>query len=545
MTTCSIRFQPGDRNVEVRKGTPLTVVAAEAGFLLRSDCGGAGTCGKCKVYIGGKEQLACRTMVEEDLELTIPETSLRPDDRQVIVQDRSFFTQSPETTRSPLRSGQFGLALDIGTTTLVAELFEYCPAAQSLQSSQHSHCHKSEIRLLGVASRANPQRAFGDDVIARIQKIIEEPAFLKIMHETLIEAVDAMIVELAERSVVICHPAEISVLSLAGNTVMEHLFFGIDPSPLGFAPFTPPLMEFPCCRAGELGIRSAPEAMVEALPIFGGFVGGDIVAGVLATDLAKSDKTQFLIDIGTNGELVLAHDGELYTAATAAGPAFEGARIEYGCLAVPGAIDHVELREDGNIFVSTIGNKTPIGLCGSGLIDLCSEMLRHGLIKPTGQFDVRANSPFINRWKTIDGKPALAIVANHDGNENGGILLLQRDVRQLQLAAGAIRAGIQLLLRRLQLQEKDVDTFFVGGGFGSFIRPESARRIGLLPSDVPLERIKFCGNSSLAGAQLALFDPRYAEQAREFAHHRVHHLDLSSLPDFATVFAESMIFSSE
>lgn len=522
----TVHFQPGDRKIDVLDGTPLTVAATEAGFTLRNDCGGTGTCGKCRVYVNGKESLACRTVVDQNLDVVLPAGSLQSGTEQLVVQQRSFLPSEDAWIASASRSNRFGVALDIGTTTLAAELFEF--------STDSSGC-----RLLGVASQVNPQRSFGDDVIARIQKIIDNPADLAILQASVVEAVDGLLQKLSDQAEIV--PDDISLLSVAGNTVMEHLFLGIDPSPLGYAPFVPPVSEFPNCRGAEIGLANAPDIIVETMPIFGGFVGGDLVAGVLATDLIRSDETVFLIDIGTNGELVLCHEGELYTAATAAGPAFEGGRIEYGCLAVPGAIDQVELRDDGGVSISTIGGKPAIGICGSGLIDAVSELLRYDLLKTTGQFQLKANSPFLNHWKMLDEKPAFQLVSEHESGLGEPILLLQRDIRQLQLATGAIRAGIRLLLKRLDLSPEDVRSFYVAGGFGSFIRPESACRIGLLPKEIPLERIRFCGNTSLAGARLAMFDPRYRDQARELTR-RVHHLDLAALPDFATVFADCMMF---
>ena len=518
------------RSIEVPVGTPLHEAALGVGLPIRSDCGGQGTCGKCVVRLKNEDKLACRISVDADLDVTVPAASLQYD--SLVVQHRNLLetVKIPENRRDAKH--RYGVALDIGTTTLAAELFELAGP---------------EARFSGVVSRANPQRNFGNDVISRIQKIIEEPGFLAMLQSLVIGAATDMLDELAEEAGI--ERTDISIVTVAGNTVMEHIFLGIDPSPLGFAPFTPPVSEFPNCRGDEIGMDIAPESMVETMPILGGFVGGDIVAGVLATELCKSDengtKTAMLIDIGTNGELVLWHDGELYAAATAAGPAFEGGRIEYGMTAAAGAVDRVSFGDDGTITVSTIGDKPAIGICGSGLIDLTSEMLRHGLIAPNGRFDIKPSSPFLSRWKIIDDVPAFVLVPAEfiqgKSSQSEAILLTQRDVRQLQLATGAIRAGIVLLLRQFGLAPHHIETLYVAGGFGSFIAPESARRIGLLPKEIPIEKIRFCGNTSLAGARLALLDPHSMEEGHRLAR-QCHHVELASLPDFATVFAESMIF---
>ncbi len=277
------------------------------------------------------------------------------------------------------------------------------------------------------------------------------------------------------------------------------------------------------------------------MPVLGGFVGGDVTAGVLATNLYTTGETALLIDIGTNGELVLCHDGELFAAATAAGPAFEGGRIEFGMTASPGAVDKVAFHDDGTVTLSTVGNAEPVGLCGSGLVDLVSEMVRHGLIAPNGRFNVKPDSPFLSRWKIIDDTPAFELVTTERDEirgsaRNKAILLTQRDVRQVQLATGAIRAGILLLLRQRNLSPEDVDTFYVAGGFGSIIRPDAAQRIGLLPKEIPLERIRFCGNTSLAGARLTLNFPDLKETALTLSRQATH-VELATLPDFAAYFS--------
>ncbi|MDR0705873.1 MAG: ASKHA domain-containing protein [Planctomycetaceae bacterium] len=535
------------KTVRVPSGTLLTVAASEVGIFFRTDCGGAGTCGKCKVHINGNEKLACQTVVEHDFSVIVPETALRHDEQLVIVQAESFLDHRQHEMVK--RTGhRFGVAVDLGTTTLVAELHGF-----------------HDPNAVWTVSRANPQRNYGDDVITRIQKVIEEPAFLAKLQQLIVGTINEMLAELALKAGI--EITEISLVVVAGNTVMEHFFLGFDPSPLGFGPFTAPVSEYPVCLGSDVGLNIAPDGIIETLPIFGGFVGGDIVAGVLATEIHRKScerykrykKIQqvqtpnepsafFLIDVGTNGELVLCYNDEIYTAATAAGPAFEGGRIEHGMLAVPGAIDRVELQtpesdgtQTGKLIVSTIGHCPPKGICGSGLIDIVSELLRCGLIKPNGQFNVKADSPFLRFWAMNNGKPSFVLASQEVSATGEAIVLTQRDIRQLQLATGAIRAGTGLLLRQKGLQPEHIETFYVGGGFGSFIRPEAAKRIGLLPREIPLERIRFCGNTSLAGARLSLLDSRYRDESFLLVR-QAHHLELASLPDFAAAYADAMIF---
>ncbi|MDR0871132.1 MAG: ASKHA domain-containing protein [Planctomycetaceae bacterium] len=516
-------------SVLVPAGTPLSAAAAELGITLRTPCGGNGTCKKCKCSVNGQEILACQSVVERNLTVNIPKTSVKSNEESIVVQTGSSLLAA-EFVPLPLIAGQvpppatgYGVAFDIGTTTLAAELFALSPPP----------------RVCGVSALANPQRSFGDDLITRIQKVIEDPAAAGALQGAVIQSANKMFAELAENAGI--KTTDITAVSVAGNTVMQMLFLGLDPSPLGFAPFVPPLSVFPDCTGSVIGLNIAPHGTVQTMPLFGGFVGGDIVAGVLAVGLRWAEQTCFFIDIGTNGEMVLRHNGTLYTAATAAGPAFEGSRIEYGTIAVPGAVDKTELQEDGTVISRTIGNVPATGICGSGLIDTAAELLRHHLIKPSGQFDVKAKSPFLNRWKIIEGKPAFCLVPKEQSGINEDILLTQKDVRQLQLAVGAIRAGTQLLLEQQRLDWQDIETFYVAGGFGNFIRPENAQRIGLLPPEIPSNKFRFCGNTSLAGARLVLLDSTYRNEAAA-AVKCSQHVELASLPEFAVRFAERMIF---
>ena len=490
-----------ERTLLVPAGTRLDAAAAEAGFDLRKHCGGAGTCGKCQLIVNNIKILACRTTVESNLDVFVPDESLRTSEQNVVVQIGGSVA---ETTLR--RTGHhYGIAADIGTTTLAAEL--------------HDFTGKFPPQIV---SCANPQRKFGDDVIARIQRVMENPSALIAMQQLIAGAVNKMTAELAERIGIT--PQEISMMVIAGNTAMQSLLFGIDPSPLGESPFRAPASEFLPCRGSEIGITMSADGTVEALPIFGGFVGGDIVAGVLTLpSLHASEVPRFLLDIGTNGEIVLAHRGKLFTAATAAGPAFEGAKIEHGTLAIPGAIDRVEYKS-GKITVSTIGNKPAVGICGSGLIDAVAVLLEQGIIQPNGRF--------------ADKQSQFELVSATASGIGEGIVLTQKDIRELQLASGAVRAGIKLLLQENDVLPEHVETFFVAGGFGQSIRLSSARRIGLLPA-LSAERFQFCGNTSLAGARAVLLNPENSDAARQLVQ-QSYHCELATLPQFREIFAESM-----
>ncbi|MDR1053123.1 MAG: ASKHA domain-containing protein [Planctomycetaceae bacterium] len=524
-----VEFRPSGVVVDVAAGERLDNVAVGGGVSVRRDCGGNGTCGKCKVKIGDQVVLACRTNVDNDLVVTVLEESKKHS--SIAIQTHDFVSDIPIVFGRD--SDSFGVAIDIGTTTVVAELHAINATSSNLTGQ------KLQKNFPFVVSCENPQRNYGDDVIARIQRIIEEPSFLAIFQSLIVRVINELIESLSASAGI--SATEISRIVVAGNTVMEHIFLGIDPSSLGYFPFEAACSEFSNCLGKDIGVNISATGEVETLPILGGFVGGDLVAGILAVGMYEDERTTFLVDIGTNGELVLHHEGEFYTAAAAAGPAFEGGRIEYGMLAAPGAIDHVTINTT-DVKISTIAQTPATGICGSGLMDIVCEMLNNDLILPTGKFNVTANSQFLNRWRIVDGRPVFVLVFEEDsGRSNEAIVITQKDIRQIQLAIGAIRAGIKLLLRNINLTPDDIATFYVAGGFGSFIKLDSARRIGLVPPEIKTDKIKICGNTSLAGARIALFNNQFKNTTKSIQQHS-HSIDLATIPDFAEIFAEQMIF---
>ena len=303
-------------------------------------------------------------------------------------------------------------------------------------------------------------------------------------------------------------------IAFAGNTTMQQLLCGVDTSALGEVPFAPATGRALTFPAVELGLHIHPRGSAYVMPVIGGFVGGDTVAGVLATGMAEADGPTLFVDIGTNGEIVLQAGGKLRAASTAAGPAFEGARISCGMRGCTGAIEKVVV--DGRLRTNVIGNVPPVGLCGSGLIDVAAELLRHGLLTPQGRLQTPDQLPsdvlpdLAQRLVLHEGKVAFLLAGAADipvcpgsGMSARPIVLTQRDLRELQLATGAIRAGIAILLRQAGLGPKDLRQVLIGGGFGNFIRRSNAQRIGLLPCEIEHRRIRYMGNTSLAGARLA------------------------------------------
>jgi len=604
-----VMFQPRGRAVHVLPGTMVLEASARAGLTIESPCGGGGTCGKCRVQItsgAGKPsqacrnvltedklavgwRLACQTRIHEEMVVVIPDSSLFGAAHQILTDSASdddvelmptvrkvlvdlgepsleddaadlfrierevgpFKTDLHLLRRLPalVRSGGFagtavladhhlidfelgdtsercyGLAFDVGTTTVAGVLLDL-----------------SSGKELAVTSNINPQVSFGDDVLSRILRASQGETSLEELRTAILDLVEGMIDTLcAEASVT---RETIYEIVFAGNTTMEHLLCGVDPSQLGQVPFVPAYARGLDLLAADVGVTIHPAARAYVFPVIGGFVGGDTVAGLLATGLADRDGAALMVDIGTNGEIVLASGGKLWAASAAAGPAFEGARISCGMRASDGAIEKVLIDDD--VHLGVIGDVEPIGLCGSGLIDLAAELLECGVVTSLGRMlsgDELPDdlAPPLRRRVIVDDAGAASFVLAGGDEQRGAITLTQRDIREIQLAAGAIRAAINILLRKAGLTCADLSCVLIAGGFGSFIRRSRAQRIGLLPADVEHRRIQYVGNASLNGARWALLSMASRRAAEDLAR-RTTHVELSMDMNFQMEFAEAMIF---
>lgn len=606
----SVTFQPSGKVVRVAAGTRLIEASAAAGISLNLPCGGEGVCGKCRVIVrqghaaaGPADRralseteletgfrLACQTLVEGPMTVEVPETSLVASYHQILAQVRHLpeavpdpclrkqYVELPPPDRTHdaadlvrleaaigpfeveldlvrqlperLRQSQFrgtavlagqklldfepgnttaacyGAAFDIGTTTVVGMLVD-------LNTGEE----------VAVSSRLNPQTGFGDDVLTRIAYAQRSPQTLAELQTAILKAVNSLLSKMAVAANLARE--QIYEVTFAGNTTMQQLLAGIDPRWLGEIPFVPATGTGLWVDAAALGLKIHPRGRAYLLPVIGGFVGGDTVAGILATGLAELEGPALLVDIGTNGEIVLVADGKLSAAATAAGPAFEGARIEHGMRGTTGAIERVTV--DGQLQCEVIGNVLPSGLCGSGLIDLAAELLRHGLLNPEGRLRTVDQLPpdtleaMRTRVVAHNGQPAFLVAAEAEAATGRPIILTQRDLRQLQLASGAIRAGIVLLLRRAGYEPCDLKQVFIAGGFGNYIRRRNAQRMGLLPPEIDPQRISYEGNTSLAGARLVAVSAQARRLAETLAR-RTEHVDLATDHNFQWTFADAMLF---
>jgi len=421
----------------------------------------------------------------------------------------------------------YGIAFDIGTTTVVGSILDLRNGGQE-----------------AYASRLNAQIIHGEDTISRIKYAIEEPNGLSELRSKILGVINEIIDEAVEKAGIEKH--EIYEAVFVGNTTMSHLLMGMSPEGLSKIPFVPVTNTPLTTLAKDAGIGINPLGTVHVLPNIAGFVGSDTVAVMLACDYLDDGPTQLAVDVGTNGELALRHDGKLTVCSTAAGPALEGAALTCGMRAAPGAIEHVTLTEN-DVECDIIGNVAPAGICGSGIIDIVAELVRTGIVDSVGRVLPPEECP-----RAVSEELKSRIVENEGGeyefvlavDESGDvprrIVISQRDIRQIQLAKGAISAGIALLVKSAGLTLDDLDEILLAGAFGNYIRAESAQRMGLLPM-VPVERIRFVGNAASAGAKMALLS-RSARADADRIRHVTGHIELASMTEFMTEFSNSMLF---
>lgn len=594
------------RSVRVPPGVTVFDSASWNGIAIDSTCGGHGTCHKCKVRVSGstpitrhdvrtfsREQiddgwrLACLVQATQDLAVDVPPLTTRPKaatvgvGRQVIlrpaVQKRyvelgepSLADQLPDVDRllaaiddlepvpdlhvlrrlpGVLRTADFkvtavivdealvdvepgdttdvryAIAFDLGTTTVVATLLDLALGTP-----------------VAVASMLNKQQPFGGDVITRISATMMDP-------ETLPRLQQAASATLAELAAQVCaegevDPQHVYEVAIAGNATMTALVLGIDPEPLGVAPFVMSTAQPAPVLATEVGLALHPRARVAFFPALGAYVGGDIVAGMLATGMDRDKRVRLFIDVGTNCEIVVSDGDRILSTAAPAGPAFEGGAIKCGMRAADGAIEVVRLGED--VQLGVIGDVEPKGLCGSGLVDAVAELAKVGLLDGTGRFVPDAQAPSIapalaDRLTRIGEERVFVLHRPHDdAPPEECVVLSQRDVRELQFAKAAISTGWTLLLEELGLEHRDVQQVLMAGSFGSYISPASAVRIGLVPQ-LPVLRIVSAGNVAGEGAKMALLSIRERAGAAALLE-EVTYVELSDRADFNDRFVEQLGF---
>ncbi|MDR0635787.1 MAG: ASKHA domain-containing protein [Treponema sp.] len=467
------------------KNNEASVLSAlgNMGVAFSAPCGGRHVCGKCKVKLIEGQILGDTDNVGDFLACQ----GIPLSDITVELPDELIIKNEVEGSVAFSPAVRAGVALDIGTTTLSARLIDLNTGA-----------------ILDTRSELNDQRIFGADVMSRINaarngKTAELFGLIKRQTQRILNSFRVN---------------EIEQLTVSGNTTMLHLFTNTDPSSMGELPFTPVFLVERNIAGAEF---SLPARVVKLLPSIAAFIGSDIVAGLTSLDILHGYNNALFIDIGTNGEMALFHDRKLYCCSTAAGPAFEGAEISCGMGSIPGAINKITWSaENSRLSFTTIGDAPPLGLCGCGLIDAIAIMLSTGVIDETGAMDTE-------RFAISEG-----------------ISLINRDIRQFQLAKSAILSGIKILCKNAGVKLSEVSVVFIAGGLGFFIDQQNAVRAGLLPM-VFLDKIKVCGNLSLKGAVQYLTDPGFLMVAKAIINKSIS-LDLAADPAFMDEFAENMLF---
>jgi len=409
----------------------------------------------------------------------------------------------------------FGVAFDVGTTTLVGTLM-------NLRTGMAA----------AVSSTLNGQAPFGADVISRISHAMNGTDSIDELKAAVVTTMNGILDDLYRDSGV--SPERTYEAVVVGNVTMLHLLLGIDPTPISMMPFTPTFMDALSVPASEVGLRIHPAGFIQTLPALGAYVGADIVSGVLATNIAREDKMRVFVDVGTNGEIVIGSSRRTLATAAPAGPAFEGSQIKCGMRATDGAIEGVQLGEGVELQVIG-GDVAPLGLCGSGLVDAVAQLLTVGLLDHSGRMRSAAdvpNHPLADRLIEVEGVRAFLLAE--------GVYLSQRDVRELQFAKGSIATGIKILMGILGVAASDLDEIYLGGSFGSYLNPESAKIIGLVP-EVGVDRIIAVGNSAGEGAKIALLSYRERQVAFELPS-RIEYVELSGRSDFNDAFVEVLRF---
>jgi uncharacterized 2Fe-2S/4Fe-4S cluster protein (DUF4445 family) len=601
-----VRFEPEGAEVRVPGGTPVFDAASWNGIAIDSTCGGHGTCKKCKIRVVEGElpistvdpraftpdelndgwRLACRAPARGDLVIEVPPLQTRPKaalvgvGRHVIlrpaVQKRHMVLEEPslEDQRSDLErimqaledleprvelpvlqtlgkvlresnfdvtavvcddllidiepgdttARRFAIAFDLGTTTVVANLLD-------LETGQPA----------AVESMLNRQQPFGADVISRVSATMLDEGALDALQaraqETLAQLTDEVCAEAG------VDPGEVYEITICGNVTMTQMALGMDPEPLSMAPFIVTTHEFPQLLAADLGIPVHARAPAFIFPSLGAYVGGDIVSGMLATGLTRDKRMRLFIDVGTNSEIALGNQDGVVATAAPAGPAFEAAQIRCGMRAAEGAIEGVSITDD-DLTLEVIGDIEAVGMCGSGLVDAVSELVRVGLLDHSGRYvsdEVAAElSPSLAPRLTKIGDERVFVLAWRGEDPATSVYLTQRDIRELQFAKASIATGWKILFGELGMEPEEVSQVLLAGSFGQYLSPASAVRIGLVPR-IALTRIVSAGNVAGEGAKIAALSLRERAEARSIVN-EVRYVELSGRTDFNDAFIDQLAF---
>jgi len=498
MIKLNIHYQGQINKIESIEGETLLNILRRNGFEVYSPCGGNGTCGKCNVMVRHTGLVpSCLYYPTEDIEVVLPGKR----EARVLVEQHKYTVQLPLMPGSCayLTSYPHGVAIDIGTTTMAFYMVNLITGT-----------------IIETRAILNPQTKYGADVITRIQFTTSNTDGLKTLQNELITAVNRELSGMVQFAGI--SDNEIIKIVFTGNTTMLHLLLGVNPKSLALAPFKAQFLDEQILKGNKLNLKCHSEAEIKVLPSVSAFVGSDIVAGLASIIPSKDHKNFLFMDIGTNGELALVTDDFVLCCSTAAGPAFEGAKITCGMGAVEGAISAF-----GDNGYTVIGDEKPAGICGSGLIDITAWLCDNGFIDQDGRME---------HDYTVVGSP--------ETGTGQSIFLNQDDIREVQLAKSAIASGIKILLKQAAMSFEQIDTLFLAGGFGNYINTDSAIRIGMLPYEMK-EKIIPLGNTSGTGAILALKSVKFDDVIGNLLA-KTRHIELAEDDDFAVEFAMNMRF---
>jgi uncharacterized 2Fe-2S/4Fe-4S cluster protein (DUF4445 family) len=525
-------------------GASILSTAQQNDIDIIATCGGRGRCRSCRVKILKGDvtkpsvadtsqlsideinegyRLSCQCFPVETSSYSIAppthETSF-----QILSEPGSWHDMLDSIDHNTEFDTPYGIAFDIGTTTVVGYLI-------NLQSG----------KTLASVSGLNPQTVFGGDLISRITFAAEKPANVKKLTQRITSFMSDLIASACDQAEI--KPIDICKVCIVGNTCMHHLFLGIDPTPLGSAPYDPVMVEPHTCTAKSCGFKLHENANVYMLPIIAGFVGADTVAVILSAHIQNRPGVVIAADIGTNCEVVLKTDQSMIAASSPAGPALEGGQIRDGMRAALGAIDKVSYGDD--IEINTIGEAPALGICGSGLIDGVAVMLELGIINKMGRLllepkKVLKQAIMSRLRKGEDGLPEFVLVWAKDSGNSLDIVLNQTDIRQLQLAKAAIMSDVEALLQQVDMTLDDIDEFLLAGGFGNYISIENSKRIGLIPN-LPEGHIQYIANAAGLGSQMVLLSDQAKVDAETIAL-KVQHLSLAGYEGFQKMYLGAMSF---
>lgn len=448
------------------------------------------------------------------------EHSMLPGDYTAVMHNGKVIALEPGDTTGSL----YGVAIDIGTTTVVCSLVDMLTGEE-----------------LGHASEINAQKFFGLDVLTRITYEIENPDDgRKKLQKAIVGSINKMVKSICDEHGLT--QDQIYQVTVGANCTMMHMLMGVDARPIGKAPFAPVFARAKDVKASDIGLKAAPGARLYCLPSVSAYIGADIVAGAYVCDLKHQKGNVMFIDIGTNGEIVLAADGKLMSCSCAAGPALEGMNISSGMRAAEGAIEDIHINEDG-LDLKIIGDCEPAGICGSGILTVTKELLRTGIVRKTGAFvkaDKFDEDDYRSKYIVVDEDGKRSFRMTDGGNGNDPLYITQGDVRQVQLAKGAILSGFMALMKKAGIGMADLDRVLIAGQFGAHLPAESITGTGILPFEVE-DRIEYVGNTSKTGAYMALMSGKVKRDMEELAH-EMDYLELGATDNYERLLSECLIF---